>query len=147
MKFKKGFGIVLEPNYNIKEEVSEEEIRDLGNHWVKHMDTGLVDGGSFRWTLTSITDKPIQEEFDNGLIAVQLMRLWSVQMVNQLVHNNAHVERYQSEPKFNITPGEKIIFNSIIAKLCEGLNECLEDSSNEMVMKIIKKEFNFNENE
>lgn len=146
MKFNKGFGVVLEPNYNIKEEVSEEEIRSLGNHWYEHADTGLVNGGSFRWTLASITDKPIQEEFV-GLVPVQLMRLWSVQMVNQLVHDNASVDHYQSEPKFNITPDEKIVFNGIMTKICEGLNECLEDSSNEMVMKIIKKEFNFNENE
>lgn len=28
MKFKKGFGVILEPDYNIKEEVSEEEQRE-----------------------------------------------------------------------------------------------------------------------
>ena len=33
MKFEKGFGIVLEPDYNIKEKVSEEEQREKGNYW------------------------------------------------------------------------------------------------------------------
>lgn len=145
MKFKKGFGVILEPDYNIKEEVSEEEQRQKGNYWEVWDDNNLSNGGSFRWTLTTITDKPIQEEF-TGTVPVQLMRLWAVQMTSQLINNNAHVELHDDEPKFDITDEEKIAVDAILTKLYRGLNESLEDSAYSVVMKRMKK-FNFNENE
>ena len=145
MKFKKGFGVILEPDYNIKEVVSEEEQREKGNYWEVWEDNDLSNGGSFRWTLTTITDKPIQEEF-TGTVPVQLMRLWAVQMTSQLIHNNAHVELHDDEPKFNITDEEKITVDAVLAKLYRGLNESLEDSAYSVVTKRMKK-FNFNENE
>jgi len=145
MKFKKGFGVILEPDYNIKEEVSEEEQREKGNYWEVWEDNGLSNGGSFRWTLTTITDKPIQEEF-TGTVPVQLMRLWAVQMTSQLINNNAHVELHDDEPKFDVTDEEKIAVDAVLAKLYRGLNESLEDSSYSVVTKRMKK-FNFNENE
>ena len=145
MKFKKGFGVILEPDYNIKEEVSEEEQREKGNHWEVWDDNNLSNGGSFRWTLTTITDKPIQEEF-TGTVPVQLMRLWAVQMTSQLINNNAHVELYGDEPKFDVTDEEKITVDAVLAKLYRGLNESLEDSAYSVVTKRMKK-FNFNENE
>ena len=143
MKFKKGFGIVLEPDYNIKEKVSEEEQREKGNYWEVSEDNDLSSGGSFRWTLATITDRPIQEEF-TGTVPVQLMRLWAVQMTSQLIDNNAHVELHDDEPKFNITDEEKKVIASVLSKLYCGLNESLEDSSYSVVNKRIKK-FNFNE--
>lgn len=145
MKFKKGFGVILEPDYNIKEEVSEEEQRQKGNYWEVWDDNNLSNGGSFRWTLTTITDKPIQEEF-TGTVPVQLMRLWAVQMTSQLINNNAHVELHDDEPKFDITDEEKIAVDAILTKLYRGLNESLEDSAYSVVTKRMKK-FNFNENE
>lgn len=145
MKFKKGFGVILEPDYNIKEEVSEEEQRQKGNYWEVWDDNNLSNGGSFRWTLTTITDKPIQEEF-TGTVPVQLMRLWAVQMTSQLINNNAHVELYGDEPKFDVTDEEKITVDAVLAKLYRGLNESLEDSAYSVVTKRMKK-FNFNENE
>ena len=145
MKFKKGFGVILEPDYNIKEEVSEEEQREKGNYWEVWDDNNLSNGGSFRWTLTTITDKPIQEEF-TGTVPVQLMRLWAVQMTSQLIDNNAHVELHDDEPKFNITNEEHEVIASVLSKLYCGLNESLEDSSYSVVKKRMKK-FNFNEND
>ena len=145
MKFKKGFGVILEPDYNIKEEVSEEEQRQKGNHWEVWDDNNLSNGGSFRWTLATITDKPIQEEF-TGTVPVQLMRLWAVQMTSQLINNNAHVELHDDEPKFDVTDEEKITVDAVLAKLYRGLNESLEDSAYSVVTKRMKK-FNFNENE
>ena len=138
MKFKKGFGVILEPDYNIKEEVSEEEQREKGNHWEVWDDNNLSNGGSFRWTLTTITDKPIQEEF-TGTVPVQLMRLWAVQMTSQLINNNAHVELYGDEPKFDVTDEEKITVDAVLAKLYRGLNESLEDSAYSVVTKRMKK--------
>ncbi len=145
MKFKKGFGIVLEPDYNIKEKVSEEEQREKGNYWEVSEDNDLSSGGSFRWTLATITDRPIQEEF-TGTVPVQLMRLWAVQMTSQLIDNNAHVELHDDEPKFNITNEEHEVIASVLSKLYCGLNESLEDSSYSVVKKRMKK-FNFNEND
>ncbi len=145
MKFKKGFGVILEPDYNIKEKVSEEEQREKGNYWEVWEDNDLSNGGSFRWTLTTITDRPIQEEF-TGTVPVQLMRLWAVQMTSQLINNQAHVELHDDEPKFDVTDEEKIAVDAVLAKLYRGLNESLEDSSYSVVNKRIKK-FNFNENE
>lgn len=145
MKFKKGFGVVLEPNYNIKEKVSEEEQRELGNYWEVWGDNDLSNGGSFRWTLASITDRPIQEEF-TGTVPVQLMRLWAVQMTSQLINNKAHVELHDDEPKFDVTDEERIAVDAVLNKLYRGLNESLEDSAYSVVTKRMKK-FNFNENE
>lgn len=145
MKFKKGFGIVLEPDYNIKEKVSEEEQREKGNYWEVSEDNDLSSGGSFRWTLATITDRPIQEEF-TGTVPVQLMRLWAVQMTSQLIDNNAHVELHDDEPKFNITNEEHEVIASVLSKLYCGLNESLEDSAYSVVKKRMKK-FNFNEND
>ena len=145
MKFKKGFGVILEPDYNIKEKVSEEEQREKGNYWEVSEDNDLSSGGSFRWTLTTITDKPIQEEF-TGTVPVQLMRLWAVQMTSQLIDNNAHVELHDDEPKFNITNEEKKVIHDVLSKLYKGLNESLEDSAYSVVKKRMKK-FNFNEND
>tara|TARA_R110000823_G_scaffold234480_7_gene360710 strand:- start:3055 stop:3492 length:438 start_codon:yes stop_codon:yes gene_type:complete len=145
MKFKKGFGIVLEPDYNIKEKVSEEEQREKGNYWEVSEDNDLSSGGSFRWTLATITDRPIQEEF-TGTVPVQLMRLWAVQMTSQLIDNNAHVELHDDEPKFNITNEEKKVIHDVLSKLYKGLNESLEDSAYSVVKKRMKK-FNFNEND
>tara|TARA_R110001632_G_scaffold53729_3_gene132107 strand:- start:2643 stop:3080 length:438 start_codon:yes stop_codon:yes gene_type:complete len=145
MKFEKGFGIVLEPDYNIKEKVSEEEQREKGNYWEVSEDNDLSSGGSFRWTLATITDRPIQEEF-TGTVPVQLMRLWAVQMTSQLIDNNAHVELHDDEPKFNITNEEHEVIASVLSKLYCGLNESLEDSAYSVVKKRMKK-FNFNEND
>lgn len=145
MKFKKGFGIILEPDYNIKEVVSEEEQRQKGNYWEVWGDNDLSNGGSFRWTLTTITDRPIQEEF-TGTVPVQLMRLWAVQMTSQLINNNAHVELHDDEPKFDVTDEERIAVDAVLNKLYRGLNESLEDSAYSVVKKRRKK-FNFNENE
>tara|TARA_R110002110_G_scaffold192729_3_gene401097 strand:+ start:23197 stop:23634 length:438 start_codon:yes stop_codon:yes gene_type:complete len=145
MKFEKGFGIVLEPDYNIKEKVSEEEQREKGNYWEVSEDNDLSSGGSFRWTLATITDRPIQEEF-TGTVPVQLMRLWAVQMTSQLIDNNAHVELHDDEPKFNITNEEKKVIHDVLSKLYKGLNESLEDSAYSVVKKRMKK-FNFNEND
>jgi hypothetical protein len=128
MKFKKGFGVILEPDYNIKEKVSEEEQREKGNYWEVWEDNDLSNGGSFRWTLTTITDKPIQEEF-TGTVPVQLMRLWAVQMTSQLINNNAHVELHDDEPKFDVTDEERIAVDAVLNKLYRGLNESLEDSA------------------
>ena len=145
MKFEKGFGIVLDPDYNIKEKVSEEEQREKGNYWEVSEDNDLSSGGSFRWTLATITDRPIQEEF-TGTVPVQLMRLWAVQMTSQLIDNNAHVELHDDEPKFNITNEEHEVIASVLSKLYCGLNESLEDSAYSVVKKRMKK-FNFNEND
>jgi len=145
MKFKKGFGVILEPDYNIKEKVSEEEQIQKGNYWEVWEDNDLSNGGSFRWTLTTITDKPIQEEF-TGTVPVQLMRLWAVQMTSQLINNNAHVELHDDEPKFDVTDEERIAVDAVLNKLYRGLNESLEDSAYSVVTKRMKK-FNFNENE
>jgi hypothetical protein len=145
MKFKKGFGVILEPDYNIKEVVSEEEQIQKGNYWEVWEDNDLSNGGSFRWTLTTITDKPIQEEF-TGTVPVQLMRLWAVQMTSQLINNNAHVELHDDEPKFDVTDEERIAVDAVLNKLYRGLNESLEDSAYSVVTKRMKK-FNFNENE
>ena len=145
MKFKKGFGVILEPDYNIKEVVSEEEQIQKGNYWEVWEDNDLSNGGSFRWTLTTITDRPIQEEF-TGTVPVQLMRLWAVQMTSQLINNNAHVELHDDEPKFYVTDEERIAVDAVLNKLYRGLNESLEDSAYSVVTKRMKK-FNFNENE
>lgn len=145
MKFKKGFGVILEPDYNIKEVVSEEEQRQKGNYWEVWGDNDLSNGGSFRWTLTTITDRPIQEEF-TGTVPVQLMRLWAVQMTSQLINNNAHVELHDDEPKFDVTDEERIAVDAVLNKLYRGLNKSLEDSAYSVVKKRMKK-FNFNEND
>ena len=145
MKFKKGFGVILEPDYNIKEVVSEEEQIQKGNYWEVWEDNDLSNGGSFRWTLTTITDKPIQEEF-TGTVPVQLMRLWAVQMTSQLINNNAHVELHDDEPKFEILEEDKEIMIRTIKKMNDVIHNDLEKTNNSLITKK-KNKFNFTKNE
>ena len=68
------------------------------------------------------------------------MRIWACQLVTQMVNNKAYVNEISDEPKFDMSDKEKEISISVMKKLQEGLNDCLEKSTKSIVMnKKIKK--------
>ena len=149
MKFNKPINIQINPEYAIKEECTEEDMillretsDNLGGitaepNYIED-DSGekkiVRSGGRFDWGLYT------NPHYQNATTTIQLMRLWTCQMVTQMVNNKAYVNEIGDEPKFNITDEEKEVFFGVISRLIDGLNDCLEKSGESMVMnKKIKK--------
>ena len=79
-------------------------------------------------------------------VNVHLMRLWTLQMVTQMVNEKAFVNEIHSEPKFEISEEDKELFLKTITKMTEVLNDELEKVNDSVVIKK-KNKFNFTENE
>jgi hypothetical protein len=147
MKFEKPFHIKLQPYYAIKEPTTEEESaeRDLSTQELGGLtsitgeresqeDIMARSGGRMDWNLFN------ESNGHKPAVNIQLMRLWTCQMVTQMVNNKSYVNEIDDEPKFDITDEEREIFEGIMYKLTEGLNDCLEKSAESMVTnKKIKK--------
>jgi len=150
MKFEKPINIRIIPNYVIKEPITVDEhltyiesTENLGGVITRN-DVGrderdiqeeviMRSGGRMEWALYTNPDY-IQTT------PVQLMRIWACQLVTQMVNNKAYVNEVSDEPKFDISDKEKEIFISVMKKLNEGLNDCLEKSTKSIVLnKKIKK--------
>tara|TARA_R110002020_G_scaffold73616_4_gene188858 strand:- start:11171 stop:11623 length:453 start_codon:yes stop_codon:yes gene_type:complete len=147
MKFEKPFHIKLQPYYVISEPTTEEESveRDLTTQELGGLtsirgeresqeDIMVRSGGRMDWNLFN------ESNGHKPSVNIQLMRLWTCQMVIQMVNNKSYVNEIDDEPKFDITDEEREIFEGIMHKLTEGLNDCLEKSAESMVTnKKIKK--------
>ena len=147
MKFEKPFHIKLQPYYAIKEPTTEEESaeRDLSTQELGGLtsirgeresqeDIMVRSGGRMDWNLFN------ESNGHKPAVNIQLMRLWTCQMVTQMVNNKSYVNEIDDEPKFDITDEEREIFEGIMHKLTAGLNDCLEKSAESMVTnKKIKK--------
>ena len=151
MKFEKPINIRIIPNYVIKEPITVDEhltyiesTENLGGVITRN-DVGrderdiqeeviMRSGGIMEWALYTNPD------YIQQTTPVQLMRIWACQLVTQMVNNKAYVNEVSDEPKFDISDKEKEIFISVMKKLNEGLNDCLEKSTKSIVMnKKIKK--------
>ena len=151
MKFEKPINIRIIPNYVIKEPITVDEhltyiesTENLGGVITRN-DVGrderdiqeeviMKSGGRMEWALYTNPD------YIQQTTPVQLMRIWACQLVTQMVNNKAYVNEVSDEPKFDISDKEKEIFISVMKKLNEGLNDCLEKSTKSIVMnKKIKK--------
>jgi hypothetical protein len=136
MRYDKPINIKITPSYRIKEPLTEEEQQT-------HFETttrlgGMVDGSSLDVKQLSSGGRMdwgmyTNQDYINQTTCVQLMRIWTCQMVTQMVNNKAYVNEIGDEPKFNITDEEKEVFFGIMKKLNMGLNDSLEKSSESMV--------------
>ena len=148
MKFEKPINIRIIPNYVIKEPVTVDEhltymesTKNLGGVITGRDDNRDIreevimrSGGRMEWALYTNPD------YIQQTIPIQLMRIWASQLVTQMVNNRAYVNEISDEPKFDISDKEKEIFISVMKKLHEGLNDCLEESTKSIVVnKKIKK--------
>jgi hypothetical protein len=148
MKFEKPINIRIIPNYVIKELVTVDEhltymesTENLGGVITGRDDNRDIQeevimrsGGRMEWALYTNPD------YIQQTIPIQLMRIWASQLVTQMVNNRAYVNEISDEPKFDISDKEKEIFISVMKKLYEGLNDCLEESTKSIVVnKKIKK--------
>ncbi len=153
MKFEKPFHIKVQPYYVIKEPTTEEEkaerdltTRELGGLITEgerpqgENVTILRTGGRMDWSL-------FQEP--NGCkpeINLHLMRLWSLQLVTQMINEKAYANEIHSEPRFEILEEDKEIMLKTIHKMNDVIHDDLEKTNNSIITKK-KNKFNFTENE
>jgi len=144
MKFEKPFHIKLQPEYYINEpsdigDVStmNKTAKDLGGIPLNvSLDTELnhdynlyKSGGRMNWNLYNETDSEKPE------INVQLMRIWALQMVTQMINEKAYVNEIDSRPVFNIKEEDKNVFVNVVVEMTKTLHNELEKSSESMVLK------------
>ena len=152
MKFEKPFHIKIQPYYNIKEPTTEREnaettlnVRELGGiattgERLEGQEVEMIkSGGKMDWNLFNESNggKP-----QNNL---HLMRIWTLQMVTQMVNEKAYTNEFHSEPKFEVSEEDKKIVLKTIRKMTNILNDELEKTSNSLITKK-KNKFNFSEN-
>ena len=152
MKFEKPFHIKLKPTYCINEPTNYHEI-ELHNENAKKLggintidgdteeyESILRSGGRMDWSLYNEPDSHKPE------INVNLMRIWAVQLVTQMINEKAYVNEIISEPKFNVSEDDKDVFLEIIENMTKVLHDELEDVSDSMILKK-KNKFKFTEDE
>ena len=141
MKFDKPFHIKLVPDYTIKEPISYNEMVENKEKTSKlgglNLNRGneddyskiLSSGGRIDWYL-------FDEPNSNKPIAnINLMRIWALQLVTQMINNKAHVNEIHSEPKFDIKENDKEKVFKLFEKMAEKLHDELEKSVETMVIK------------
>jgi hypothetical protein len=139
MKFDKPFHIKIKPHYVLNEPRTQEDLElskldtdrlgGINNYSGGDSDFLMASGGRIDWGLFHEPDS------QKPKINLQLMRLWSTQMVTQMVNGRAHTNEIHSEPDFNISDDHKEIFYDIITKITNALHDELEDSTNNIVLK------------
>lgn len=152
MKFEKPFHIKVQPYYVIKEPITEKEgaerdlaIRELGGLTsVGEIAEGeeveiIKSGGKMDWNLFNESNGSKPE------VNIHLMRLWTLQMVTQMVNEKAYTNEIHSEPKFEILEEDKEIMIRTIKKMNDVIHNDLEKTNNSLITKK-KNKFNFNEN-
>lgn len=154
MKFEKPFHIKIQPYYAIKEPTNEAAADAMmrlsltmgGQNIIidESEDDGITkilrSGGRMDWNLFQEPNGHKPE------VNIHLMRLWTLQMVTQMVNEKAYTNEIYSEPKFEISEEDKELFLKTISKMTEVLNDELE-KVNESVITKKKNKFNFTENE
>ena len=152
MKFEKPFHIKVQPYYVIKEPMTEEERveRDLATRELGGItSTGerpeeevemVRSGGKMDWNLFNESTGVKPE------VNIHLMRLWTLQMVTQMVNEKAYVNEIHSEPKFEILEEDKEIMLRVINKMNDVIHNDLEKTNDSIITKK-KSKFNFTKNE
>ena len=79
-------------------------------------------------------------------VNIHLMRLWTLQMVTQMVNEKAYTNEIHSEPKFEILEEDKEIMIRTIKKMNDVIHNDLEKTNNSLITKK-KNKFNFTKNE
>jgi hypothetical protein len=151
MKFDKPFVVRLSPNYKIKEPVNyvdvistSERVNQLGGQVInsKSLDEVngdeevLSSGGRFEWGLFHDPNSQKPE------ISINLMRIWCLQMVTQMVNNKSFVNEIHSTIDVDIEEEDREKFLDIISKIITQINDEIELVSSSLVLKK-KNKFNF----
>ena len=152
MKFEKPFHIKVQPYYNIKEPTTEREnaetilnVRKLGGitstgERPEGEEVEMVrSGGKMDWNLFNESNGSKPE------VNIHLMRLWTLQMVTQMVNEKAYTNEIHSEPKFEILEEDKEIMIRTIKKMNDVIHNDLEKTNNSLITKK-KNKFNFTKN-
>jgi hypothetical protein len=143
MKFDKPFHIKIQPFYAIKEPINKRDLdesidraNNLGGQNIKvdesdgnENTTILTSGGMMNWNLFHEPNGHKPE------VNVHLMRLWTLQMVTQMVNEKAYVNEIHSEPKFEIPEEDKELFLKTIEKMTLTLNDELEKANDSIITK------------
>ena len=142
MKYDKPFHIKLTPDYSIEEPINEVEANlksqstlDLGgfnfNDHQPQFDNAkiLSTGGRMDWSLFQ------EPNSNNPIINVQLMRLWSIQMVSQMVNGKAHTDQVDSKVEITITNEEIEIMKNIAFKLNQSIHNEIKEIEASLVPK------------
>lgn len=148
MKIDAEFYIKLKTIYNLKEpflEQDKEKYKTLTNelgglNYMPEQTDGdgnfLTSGGKFDWFMYH--DSNVKPE-----IRINLMRLWALQMVTQMVNDKAYANEIHSEPKFDISQEEKENYYQLVKKLSGRLHDEIESLQDSMITKK-KNKFDFN---
>lgn len=150
MKFDKPFHIKLQPFYVIKEPTDMDELESFNEISNKLGGIGSVrvldeinsdqeiyrSGGRMDWNLYAEPDSQKPE------INVNLMRIWALQLVTQMINEKSFVNEIHSEPKFNINEEDKKTFLDTIVTMTNNLHDEIEKTFDSLVLKR-KNNFNF----
>jgi hypothetical protein len=125
-------------------EAIQDVSKDLGGLGVQINYEGELDpnskiyrsGGRMDWSLYNEPDSQKPE------INIQLMRIWALQMVTQMINEKAYVNEIASEPKFNIDEEDKNTFLNVIVEMTENLHKEMENQL-DSVVRMKKYKFNF----
>lgn len=151
MKIDKPFHIRIQPNYFVNEPVIEsdketfrEMTEKLGGiniiNGEETEDTTLLrTGGRMDWYMFNEPNSNKPE------INVNMMRIWALQMVTQMINGKAYVNEIHSEPDFGISEEEKENFLNVVVDMTEVLHKELTTNIESMVIKK-KTNFNFTKN-
>jgi hypothetical protein len=161
--YKEPFGVVLATEYKVNETINSEGIseimEDLGDvglyrEFGRSQQLSLFGdnsepktkhyGGKFDWKIVPLNNQPFEEKPE---IKIQLMRLWTVQMVQQLVRNKSYVNEIDSKIKVDITERDLESTLNVLDKVTNSIHNEMELDNNRMVRKKKNTKFKFSHNE
>ena len=143
--YKEPFWVKLETEYAHNELTTEEDWEELKSK-IEQDDRSIVNeygekkegedvmharfGGKFDWQLAK--NNPTDSE--NPLIKVQLMRLWCVQMVQQMTTGKSYLNEADSSVKVSdITEEESKVTLEVMQKLISSVHEEISEINNRLV--------------
>ena len=146
--YREPFGIILQTDYQINEDEPQDSVDDPisvkrppSNQLPLFTDLGeardshpkiLHSGGRFDWSLAPL-DR--QTPIVKPEIKVQLMRLWTVQMVQQLVSNKSYVNEVDSKIKIKISKEDLETSLRVMDAVTSSIHKEMDDINNRMVTK------------
>jgi hypothetical protein len=151
MKIDKPFHIRIQPDYLVNEPMTERD-RETTTEMTERLggivfiegeeteDTTFTrTGGRIDWFMFN------EPESNKPEINVNIMRIWALQLVTQMVNDKSYVNEIQSEPKFGVNEEEKETFLKVIVDMTKVLHKELNTSIESVVIKN-KPYFNFTKN-
>jgi len=153
-KYDRPFWVNVKPTYYItNDEDLIQEMRDLMKDNNNPMTDGFKDyqngihegfdhsfGGRFDWGLAGDYTSPREP-----LIDVQMMRLWTLQMAQQLINGDSYTDQTHDNVNMEITKEELEIVNKVFVKAYMSTAKHTLDKHDELIAKRRPKKFSFND--